>query len=315
MFTVFLIMLLPGTAMRLRTPPSWTVTRGSKQLASSFPRLTAAQYHGGRMARPQMRLREELVAAAAAAAMNPTFIALDGLAVLLKVAWRIAVAAAIGLVLKDVIKDVLKSKYLRAITKYVRRIKVKHLRIIFAVVLASMVRRYLPRLVSKVFPNAAQSRSLRPRKPSKRRRRTSAAEEDADFDNGSGGDGGGKDGSGDGGGGGNGGGGDGGGDSGGGDGSGSGGEAAKAGKESEKDEGTYLRPSKATVGLRIQAKAADGNWYDAEIKGVDRGDGPTRVIAKLTGKPPPGVADMWIEDRVSSKRFRYPEVRAEEGAR
>ena len=123
MLLVFLVTLLPGTAMALRPPPSWPVTRAWQQQtppANILP--TTAQHDGVRMAAagnyfmvaapslhtraaaPRMRLRTELVAAAAVA-INPAFLLLDAFGALLKIAWRVALATAFWFALKDTIKE------------------------------------------------------------------------------------------------------------------------------------------------------------------------------------------------------------------
>ena len=71
--------------------------------------------------------------------------------------------------------------------------------------------------------------------------------------------------------------------------------------------GTLLKAAEAAAGLHIQTKCEDGFWYDASIIRVDRGNGPTRIIAKYRGKwrgwKP---KDLIVAAGVTSRRFCAP---------
>ena len=191
-----LVVLLPGAAT------SWAVSGAWQQqppLANSLQRPTAAQHHcwpmhgsttaGMRMAAagpvaaqslrtrapaPQMRLRTDLLAAAAAA-MNPlavvAFPALDALAVLLKLAWKVAFWAAFWQVaLKPVFGDLVSSVLRRlAITKVVRALRPSHLAVIFGLCLYPYATRALRAVVSRLLlllPGENPSRTQCPGRPS-----------------------------------------------------------------------------------------------------------------------------------------------------
>jgi len=76
--------------------------------------------------------------------------------------------------------------------------------------------------------------------------------------------------------------------------------------------GTLLKAAEAAAGLHIQTKCEDGFWYDASIIRVDRGNGPTRIIAKYRGKwrgwKP---KDLIVAAGVTSRRFRLPLTKSE----
>ena len=96
-----------------------------------------------------MRLQTELVAAAAAVAINPAFVALDGLAVLLKIGWRLGVAAVLWTFLKPTIMDILRSS---GLIRFVDKLQANpnQFRIVLFIVLAPIARR-LSRKVMKLF--------------------------------------------------------------------------------------------------------------------------------------------------------------------
>ena len=71
---------------------------------------------------------------------------------------------------------------------------------------------------------------------------------------------------------------------------------------------SVLKAAEAKIGLKIQMRCPEGHWYNATtvIEDVNRGNGPTRVRARWTGKwrgyKP---ADLVIEALVTSKCFRW----------
>ena len=168
-----LLLLLLASAMTLHQPSSLAMARAwqhQQSPASSLPRLAAARrHHSSRMTAarhnnffvaassslrtralaPQMRLQTELVAAAAAVAINPAFVALDGLAVLLKIGWRLGVAAVLWTFLKPTIMDILRSS---GLIRFVDKLQANpnQFRIVLFIVLAPIARR-LSRKVMKLF--------------------------------------------------------------------------------------------------------------------------------------------------------------------
>ncbi len=186
---LLVLLVLPTTA-------SWAATRAWQQQtprATLLPQLAAAQRHGGRLgaaapytcrkaflpvpplrpraSAPQMRLRAELVAAATAATDPAAFLALDALAVLLKVAWRLAAAAAIWFAIWPVFKD---DPRFRPIANYVRKINPRAWKLLFVAVFYRKGMMALRLVGERLFPGADFSRFSRGGKLSRRgpRRRT-----------------------------------------------------------------------------------------------------------------------------------------------
>ena len=254
MLLICCLIVLPATAMILHTPPSSIATHAYTPLRSSSPWLRTVPHNflikhqllRTRASAPQMRPQTELMAAAAAVAMNPAFLALDGLAALLKMAWRLAVAAAVGLALKPQIEDILKS---RIVSKYTSQIKLnrQQLKIVLAIFFFPVASRYLRKAVGLVvaqvpylqrFTQHAQNSGRMGRRGARGGSRPKRLDpNDINPGGGDGGGGNGGDGGGGAGGGGDGGGGDGGGgEGGGGDGGGLGG-VGKSGRDVGGDEG------------------------------------------------------------------------------
>ncbi len=208
------ICCLPGPSM-----PSWIVTRACTSPAAT--RLVAPQHHGKREATraaiditalpkcdifnaapplrsaPHMRVRAQLVATATV--IHPVLIALDALAVLLKVAWRLAVAALLWSQLKPMLNLILNSVS-PTINAYVRNINPMYVRPLLAFfaysVCGPIVRRTLGPVVARIFPDES-NKFVSPRRSLRRKRRL---ESNSVSDGGEGGGGGGGCGGGDGGG-------------------------------------------------------------------------------------------------------------------
>ena len=76
--------------------------------------------------------------------------------------------------------------------------------------------------------------------------------------------------------------------------------------------GTFLSPRDVDIGDLVQAKDPGDIWYDAKIMRIDRDNGPLRIVARYTGKYRGWKAkDMVVDDRLSSKRFRWRKSKSE----
>ena len=276
----WVMMLLSGTVTSLQPLPLWATTRIRPHQTLLATTSTSVQHHdrcrtatgcyssvGGPSLRtgtlaPRMCLQTEIVAAVAITAINPACMALDGLAALLKIAWRLALATVLGIALKPTIMDVLKTPF---IAKYTRQVKRSHLKFILALAFyptaMSFARRSIGFVGRAIFGADAK---LRPQRSSRRRSKQKKLFEKAEGGlDGGGGDGvNGGDGSGDGKGGG--GGGDRGGDSGGGDGSGDGG-----GSEGGGDRGGISAPEDRTRDdrptVRVLIKDENGQTMNFDL--------------------------------------------------
>jgi hypothetical protein len=228
-----MVILLPCTAM-----PSWALANSLRLAAQHHVQMAAAGHDflvtapSLRTAAPHMRFSSaelntgavflalflpQCIPHTAPASMNPAFLALDALAVLIKVAWRLAVAAGLGLAFKEsgIIQDFLNVPF---ITKYARRVRLVHLKLLVWVAFYPYAFRAVRLVLARIFPRFDATKFSKPRRARRPKRTSSPYEPDGDGDGG--GDGGGDKGGG-GGGDGDGGGSEGGGDRSGGDGGGS----------------------------------------------------------------------------------------------